>query len=150
MFLDERSKLIHRGVDINLFTVLILMSSSNFLPLSVIVFVRERFGIYADGFLLQLDSIADRTITEADLDNDGKISFDEFCRVSCFVFNLASSKSMSKCIEHYTGAHLDCPYHRSTSGTHPNDLQHIFMQIKSAKRTLFLCQLEVKEFIFVE
>uniref|UniRef100_A0A915C4Q7 EF-hand domain-containing protein n=1 Tax=Parascaris univalens TaxID=6257 RepID=A0A915C4Q7_PARUN len=28
----------------------------------------------------QLDSIADRTITEADLDNDGKISFDEFCR----------------------------------------------------------------------
>ncbi|VDN28317.1 unnamed protein product [Gongylonema pulchrum] len=28
----------------------------------------------------QLDSIADRTITEADIDNDGKISFDEFCR----------------------------------------------------------------------
>uniref|UniRef100_A0A0M3HV08 EF-hand domain-containing protein n=1 Tax=Ascaris lumbricoides TaxID=6252 RepID=A0A0M3HV08_ASCLU len=68
----------------------------------------------------QLDSIADRTITEADLDNDGKISFDEFCRVSCFVFNLASSKSMSKCIEHYTGAHLDCPYHRSTSGNGEN------------------------------
>ncbi|VDM99751.1 unnamed protein product [Thelazia callipaeda] len=32
----------------------------------------------------QLDSIADRTISEADIDNDGKISFDEFCRV-CFV-----------------------------------------------------------------
>ena len=30
-----------------------------------------------------MESIADRTITEADLDNDGKISFDEFCRVSC-------------------------------------------------------------------
>jgi len=28
----------------------------------------------------QLDSIADRTITEADYDNDGKISFEEFCR----------------------------------------------------------------------
>jgi len=28
----------------------------------------------------QLESIADRTITEADLDKDGKISFEEFCR----------------------------------------------------------------------
>ncbi|KAK6109432.1 calcium-binding protein, putative [Brugia malayi] len=28
----------------------------------------------------QLESIADRTISEADIDNDGKISFDEFCR----------------------------------------------------------------------
>jgi len=28
----------------------------------------------------QLESIADRTITEADLDKDGRISFDEFCR----------------------------------------------------------------------
>jgi len=28
----------------------------------------------------QLDSIADRTITEADFDQDGKISFEEFCR----------------------------------------------------------------------
>uniref|UniRef100_A0A914X6R8 EF-hand domain-containing protein n=1 Tax=Plectus sambesii TaxID=2011161 RepID=A0A914X6R8_9BILA len=28
----------------------------------------------------QLESIADRTITEADHDGDGKISFDEFCR----------------------------------------------------------------------
>ncbi|VDM36944.1 unnamed protein product [Toxocara canis] len=37
----------------------------------------------------QLDSIADRTITEADLDNDGKISFDEFCRVS-FSFQILS------------------------------------------------------------
>ncbi|VDD92326.1 unnamed protein product [Enterobius vermicularis] len=28
----------------------------------------------------QLENIADRTITEADLDHDGKISFEEFCR----------------------------------------------------------------------
>lgn len=28
----------------------------------------------------QLENIADRTITEADLDRDGKISFEEFCR----------------------------------------------------------------------
>ncbi|VDN57523.1 unnamed protein product [Dracunculus medinensis] len=28
----------------------------------------------------QLESIADRTITEADMDNDGKISFSEFCQ----------------------------------------------------------------------
>uniref|UniRef100_A0A1I8EF91 EF-hand domain-containing protein n=1 Tax=Wuchereria bancrofti TaxID=6293 RepID=A0A1I8EF91_WUCBA len=28
----------------------------------------------------QLESIADRTISEADIDKDGKISFDEFCR----------------------------------------------------------------------
>lgn len=28
----------------------------------------------------QLESIADRTITEADADNDGKISFEEFCK----------------------------------------------------------------------
>ncbi|VDO63196.1 unnamed protein product [Onchocerca flexuosa] len=34
----------------------------------------------------QLESIADRTISEADIDNDGKISFDEFCRVSSAPF----------------------------------------------------------------
>ena len=28
----------------------------------------------------QLDKIADRTIEEADVDHDGKISFEEFCR----------------------------------------------------------------------
>uniref|UniRef100_A0A183GIA8 EF-hand domain-containing protein n=1 Tax=Heligmosomoides polygyrus TaxID=6339 RepID=A0A183GIA8_HELPZ len=33
----------------------------------------------------QLDKIADRTIEEADGDNDGRISFDEFCRVRCVV-----------------------------------------------------------------
>ena len=34
--------------------------------------------------MFQLESIADRTITEADADNDGKISFEEFCKVFCF------------------------------------------------------------------
>lgn len=33
-------------------------------------------------FLFQLESITDRTITEGDYEKDGKISFEEFARVS--------------------------------------------------------------------
>lgn len=36
--------------------------------------------INANLFVLQLQSIAERTIAEADVDNDGSISFEEFCR----------------------------------------------------------------------
>ena len=35
-------------------------------------------------FNLQLESIADRTLSEADRDGDREITFEEFCKVSTF------------------------------------------------------------------
>lgn len=52
-----------------------------------------------EGFTLQLDKIADRTIEEADGDNDGRISFEEFCRVGVLPYFLGPySMSIVICI----------------------------------------------------
>lgn len=61
--------------------------------------------------MFKLESIADRTITEADIDNDGKISFDEFCRV---IFNFLLCEEINVPVLCVWGIHskkLKNPFH---------------------------------------
>lgn len=54
----------------------------------------------------QLGSIADRTLSEADDDQDGYISFDEFSKV--FV-SLCLCPAVSSCMIHYALLLCSCP-----------------------------------------